>query len=50
LERSAAQAIQNAVQQQSSEIKRQVVQALAAPLRDIQQGVGQVTQNVKESN
>jgi hypothetical protein len=50
LERNAVQAIQNAVRQQSSEIERQVVQGLAAPLRDIQQAAGQVRQNIKDSN
>ena len=50
LERSAVQAIHDAVRQQSGTIERQVVQALAAPLRDIQQGAGQVRQNIKDSN
>jgi hypothetical protein len=50
LERSAAQAIQNAVRQQSTEIERQVVQALATPLRDIQQSADRVRQNIKDSN
>jgi len=36
------------VRQQSSEIERQTVQAFAAPLRDIQQAVGYVRQNLRE--
>jgi hypothetical protein len=50
LERSAVQAIHDAVRQQSGTIERQTVNALAAPLRDIQQAAAQVRQNIKDSN
>ena len=50
LARNAVQAIHDAVRKQSGDIERQTVQALAAPLRDIQQAAGQVRQNIKESN
>jgi hypothetical protein len=50
LERNAAQAIQNAIRQQSAEIERQTVQSMAAPLRDIGQAAAQVRQNVKETS
>lgn len=48
LERNAVQAIHDAVEKQSSRIERQIVQALAEPLRDIQRAAAQVRQNVKE--
>jgi hypothetical protein len=50
LERNAMQAIHDAVRKQSDGIERQTVQALAAPLRDIQQAAAQVRQNVKEAS
>jgi len=50
LERNAVQAIHDAVRKQSGEIERQTVNALAAPLSDIQQAAAQVRQNIKDSN
>ena len=50
LERHAAQAIQEAVRQQSGEIERQTKQTLARPLQDIQSAAAQVLQNVRESS
>jgi ElaB/YqjD/DUF883 family membrane-anchored ribosome-binding protein len=50
LERNAVQAIHDAVRKQSGEIERQTVNALAAPLSNIQQAAAQVRQNIKDSN
>lgn len=49
LERSAAQAMHSAVQQQGEGIGRQVEQALATPLSEIQHAAAQVRQNIKDS-
>ncbi len=49
-ERNAVQAIQNAVRNQSDEIKRHTTQALAVPLQDIGQAAAQVRQNIKETS
>ncbi len=48
LERNAVQAIHDAVRKQSGDIERQTVNALAAPLAQIQQAAGYVRQNMKE--
>jgi hypothetical protein len=48
LERNAAQAIHDAVRNQSGDIERQTVQAFAAPLQEIKQAAGYVRQNMKE--
>ena len=49
LERNAVQALPDAVEKQSGGIGRQVENALATPLHDIQQAASQVRQNVKDS-
>ena len=48
LERNAVQAIHDAVEKQSDIIERQTVNALAAPIAQMQQAAGYVRQNVKE--
>jgi vacuolar-type H+-ATPase subunit I/STV1 len=49
-ELNTVQAIHDAVRKQSVEIERVTVQALGAPLHQIEQAAGQVRQNVKEAN
>ncbi len=48
LERNAVQAIHDAVEKQSGIIERQTVNALAAPIAQMQQAAGYVRQNMKE--
>ena len=48
LELNAVQAIHDAVEKQSDTIERQTVNALAAPIAQMQQAAGYVRQNMKE--
>ena len=50
LQTNAVQAIHDAVLLQGGDIRQQTVNALAAPLQDIQQAAAQVRQNVKETS
>ena len=50
LQTNAVQALHDAVRLQGGDIKQQTVNALAAPLQDIQQAAAQVRQNVKETS
>jgi hypothetical protein len=50
LERNAVQAIHDAVRNQSAEIERQTIRAMATPLQDIGKAAAQVRQNVKETS
>lgn len=50
LERNVVQAIHDAVRNQSAEIERQTIRAMASPLQDIGQAAAQVRQNVKETS
>ena len=50
LQTNAVQAIHDAVRLQSGDIRQQTVNALSAPLHDIQQAAAQVRQNVKETS